>query len=50
MFCYSLKDHILESDLTTKYMGVTLSQNLSFKHHVGITLKKENSTLGSNNH
>jgi hypothetical protein len=46
MFRYSLKDHILETDSTTKYLGVTLSQNLSWNHHMDITAKKGNSTLG----
>ncbi|XP_052212121.1 uncharacterized protein LOC127831167 [Dreissena polymorpha] len=46
IFRYSLKDHILETDSTTKYLGVTLSQNLSRNHHMDITAKKGNSTLG----
>ncbi|KAH3877707.1 hypothetical protein DPMN_001583 [Dreissena polymorpha] len=44
IYRYSLKDHILETESTTKYMRVTLSQNLSWKHHVDITVKR--GTLG----
>ena len=46
MYNYSLKGHILESDTTTKYLGVNMSNNLSWNHHIDTTAKKANSTLG----
>ncbi|KAH3835106.1 hypothetical protein DPMN_108449 [Dreissena polymorpha] len=40
MFCYSLKDHILETDSATKYLEVTLSQNLLWNHYMDIMAKR----------
>ena len=42
----SLKGHILDTDSITKYLGVNISNNLSWNHHIDTTVKKGNSTLG----
>ena len=36
---YSLKGHTLETDSITKYLGVPMSQNLSWNHHIDTTAK-----------
>ena len=46
MYKYHLKGHQLEAADTTKYLGVDLSHNLSWNHHIDCTVKKENSMLG----
>jgi myo-inositol-hexaphosphate 3-phosphohydrolase len=46
MYKYHLKGHQLEVADTTKYLGVDLSYNLSWNHHIDCTVKKENSMLG----
>ena len=43
---YHLKGHQLETAETTKYLGVDLSYNLSWNHHIDRTVKKGNSMLG----
>ena len=43
---YSLKGHDLEAVNTAKYLGVDLSNNLSWNSHIDRTTKKANSMLG----
>ena len=43
---YHLKGHRLETADTTKYLGVDLSHDLSWNHHIDRTVKKANSMLG----
>ena len=43
---YSLKDHVLESEDYTKYLGVELQSNLSWNRHIDQAVKKANSMLG----
>ena len=46
IFNYSLKGHTLTCDESTKYLGVEISQDMSWKLHIDKTVKKGNSTLG----
>ena len=46
MYKYHLKGHQLEAADTTKYLGIDLSYNLSWNHHIDRTVKKGNSMLG----
>ena len=46
MFKYSLKGQDLEAFNTAKYLGVDLSNNLSWNSHIDRTAKKANSMLG----
>ena len=46
IYKYHLKGHQLEAADTTKYLGVELSYNLSWNHHIDRTVKKGNSMLG----
>ena len=43
---YTLKGHILEVQDVTKYLGVDLQRNLSWKPHIDRISKKANSMLG----
>ena len=43
---YTLKGHILEVQDVTKYLGVDLQRNLSWKPHIDWISKKANSMLG----
>lgn len=43
---YTLKGHQLEAVETTKYLGVDLSTDLSWNHHINRTVKKANSMIG----
>ena len=43
---YSLHQHILESADNSKYLGVTLSDDLTWKKHINTTAAKGNRTLG----
>ena len=46
IFDYHLKGHMLEAADTTKYLGVDLSGDLQWNHHVDRIVKKANSMLG----
>ena len=46
IFNYSLKGHTLTCEESTKYLGVEISQDMSWKLHIDKTVKKGNSTLG----
>ena len=43
---YSLKGHTLASENHTKYLGVTISEDLTWTTHINNTVKKANSILG----
>jgi myo-inositol-hexaphosphate 3-phosphohydrolase len=43
MYKYHLKGHQLEAADTTKYLGVDLTCNLSWNHHIDRTVQKGNS-------
>ena len=43
---YSLKGHILASEQHTKYLGVLISQDLTWTTHINTMVKKANSVLG----
>ena len=43
---YSLKGHILTSEQHTMYLGVIISQDLTWTAHINSTVKKANSVLG----
>ena len=43
---YSLKGHCLSVDKTSKYLGVHLTENLSWSEHIHKVITKANSTLG----
>ena len=43
---YTLNNHILEVVETHPYLGVQLSQDLKWSHHINTITKKANSTLG----
>ena len=43
---YSLKGHILASERHTKYLGVLISQDLTWTTHINTMVKKANSVLG----
>ena len=43
---YTLKGHTLETEESTRYLGVDLQSNLSWNQHINQTVKKENSMLG----
>jgi hypothetical protein len=45
-FDYSLKGCKLSTEEHSKYLGVYISQNLSWNHHIDTITKKANSTLG----
>ena len=45
-YSYSLKEQDLEAVNTAKYVGVDLSNNLSWNSHIDWTAKKANSMLG----
>ena len=45
IFNYSLKGHTLKCEESTKYLGVEISQDMSWKLHTDKTVKKGNSTL-----
>ena len=46
LFNYHLKEHQLVAADTTTYLGVDLSHDLSWSHHIDRTTKKANSMLG----
>ena len=46
IYDYTLKGHTLEPEECTKYLGVHISQNLSWNTHIDKITKKGNSTLG----
>ena len=46
MLSYKLKDHQLQTETTSKYLGVDLANNLDWKPHVDRIVKKSNSMLG----
>ena len=43
---YTLKDHVLQNEDYTRYLGVELQSNLSWNRHIDQTVKKANSMLG----
>ena len=43
---YTLHDQVLEATDTAKYLGVTISKDLSWNGHISSILSKANSTLG----
>ena len=43
---YTLHDQVLEATDTAKYIGVTISKDLSWNDHISSILSKANSTLG----
>ena len=43
---YVLHNQILETTTNSKYLGVTISQDLSWSNHINTTVKKGNKTLG----
>ena len=45
-FSYRVKDHILELQDCTKYLGVYIQSSLSWKNHIDRISKKANSMLG----
>ncbi|KAI8512059.1 hypothetical protein Bbelb_111590 [Branchiostoma belcheri] len=45
-FPYSLHDHVLTKVSTTKYLGVSISSNLTWGRHVDLVTAKANRTLG----
>jgi len=46
IYFYSLSGHFLESVQEAKYLGITLSNSLSWSPHVDLTYNRANSTLG----
>ena len=46
MLSYKLKGHQLQTETTSKYLGVDLGKNLDWKPHVDRIVKKSNSMLG----
>ena len=45
-YSYRLKGHVLESQDSTKYLGVDIQSSLSLKTHIDRITKKSNSMLG----
>ena len=45
-YTYYLKGHALKLDDRTKYLGIELSNDLQWNHHIDKIVKKGNSTLG----
>ena len=45
-YFYKLKNHILETVSSIPYLGITISEDLKWNHHVGTITKKASSTLG----
>jgi hypothetical protein len=45
VFNYTLKDHVLESVNTAKYLGITLSNNMSWDTHINNITAKANEIL-----
>lgn len=43
---YILKGHQLTSETSSKYLGVELQSDMSWRSHINKTVKKANSTLG----
>ena len=43
---YSLSGHVLDSVQAAKYLGITLSNSLSWSPHVDVIYNRANSTLG----
>ena len=43
---YTLKGHILASEETSKYLGVELTKDMSWKAYIQNVTRKGNSTLG----
>jgi hypothetical protein len=43
---YILKGHKLTSEASSKYLGVELHSDMSWRSHIDKTVKKANSTLG----
>ena len=43
---YTLHDQVLEATVTAKYLGVTISKDLSWNDHISPIISKANSTLG----
>ena len=43
---YTLHDQVLESTNTAKYLGVTLSKDLSWNEHISSITAKANGILG----
>ena len=46
IFNYSLKGHTLKCEESTKYLGVEISQDMSWVLHTDMTVKECNSALG----
>ena len=46
IFPYTLHDHILEEVSSAKYLGITISYDMSWKKHMKKTASKANSKLG----
>jgi hypothetical protein len=46
MYDYNLKGHTLAREQHTKYLGVTISQNLNWTLHINSMVKKSNTVLG----
>ena len=45
-YSYHLKEHVLELQDSTKYLGVDMQSSLSWKSHIDRITKKSNSMLG----
>ena len=45
-FNYNLKGHVLESVQTAKYLGITISNNMSWDTHINNITSKANKILG----
>ena len=46
IFPYTLHDHILEEVSSAKYLGITISDDMSWNKHIEKTASKANSKLG----
>ena len=46
IFNYTLHGHILEEEESSKYLGITINNRMSWNPHITATCKKANSTLG----
>ena len=45
-FCYKLHNHILEKVKSSKYLGITIQNNLKWDQHINSVSKKSNQSLG----